>query len=223
MKKILVVAPHPDDETIGCGGTLLKHHAEGDEIYWLILTHMDKKVGYTQTQIETRDIEIKRVADLYSFKGTFNLEFPTTLLDTFPLKDLVSKIFKVIKDVCPDTLYLPYPGDVHSDHRVAFSAASACTKSFRHHSIKQVYCYEALSETEMGIHPDDSGFRPNVFVDISHYQEKKLEIMKIYESELLDFPFPRSERAIRALADFRGSTAGCNAAEAFMLLKEIQT
>lgn len=222
MKKVLVIAPHPDDETIGCGGTLLKHQREGDELYWLIVAHMHEKAGYTAVRIEGRNKEIEKVADVYSFREVFNLGFPTTLLDTVPLSDIVAKISKVMGQILPDTLYIPYPGDVHSDHRVVFNAASACTKWFRYPSVKHVLCYEALSETEMDIHPDALCFRPNVFVDITRHLEQKLKIMTVYASELHDFPFPRSEKAMRSMASVRGATVGCEAAEAFMLLKEIQ-
>ena len=98
----------------------------------------------------------------------------------------------------------------------------ACTKCFRFHSIKRILAYETISETDFGMNPSYNTFRPNVYIDISKYLEMKLEIMRIYASELGDFPFPRSEKAIRALAALRGAAAGCEAAEAFMLLKEIR-
>ena len=102
-----------------------------------------------------------------------------------------------------------------------FDAVAACTKWFRYKSVKKVLVYETLSETEFSINPDLQGFRPNIFINITDFLDKKIEIMKIFESELGEFPFPRSEEAIRALSSIRGASAGFHAAEAFMLLKEV--
>jgi LmbE family N-acetylglucosaminyl deacetylase len=158
---------------------------------------------------------------MYGFASVHDLGLPTTLLDTLPLGDIVQAVSRVFNVVRPEVVYLPYRGDAHSDHKVVFDAAAACTKSFRYPSIRRVLAYEALSETDFGIDPDASGFRPNVFNDISAHLEDKIAILKVYASELEDFPFPRSEQAVRALAALRGVVAATQAAEAFMLLKEL--
>lgn len=220
-KKILVIAPHPDDETLGCGGSLLKHKAQGDEIHWLIVTVADAKQGFAQSKIDARVEEIKRVAQAYGFTKTHEAKLATTMLDTLPKSQIVQAVSAVVNEVQPHTMYIPYRNDVHSDHAAVFDAAASCTKSFRYPSVKRVLAYEALSETEFGIRPDDTGFRPNVFIDVSPYAAKKIEIMKLYAGEMGAFPFPRSAEAIDALMKLRGSTAGVMAAEAFMLLKEI--
>jgi LmbE family N-acetylglucosaminyl deacetylase len=134
---------------------------------------------------------------------------------------LVSKISSVIDRIKPDTIYLPFKGDVHSDHKYIFDAAYSCTKSFRYPFIKKIYMMEILSETEFSVSVKEDSFVPNVFVDISDYMDSKIEIMKIYKSEMGEHPFPRSERNIRALANFRGATCGSEYAESFVLLKEI--
>lgn len=217
-KKIIVIAPHPDDETLGCGGTLLRHRAQGDTIYWLIVTAMQTEKDLPE---ERRDAEIQQVAKRYGFSSVHNLRYPTTKLDTIPLNEIIERIGCIFKEITPEVIYLPYHGDVHTDHKIVFDAATACTKWFRYSSIKRVLVYETLSETDFSLNPDNNGFRPNVFIDISNYLETKIEIMKVYASELGKFPFPRSEQAIRALAALRGVAAGCQAAEGFMLLKEI--
>lgn len=219
MKQVIIIAPHPDDETLGCGGTILRHHDQGDCVHWMIITGMED--GFSAARIAARENEIESVKHQYGFKSAHSLKFPTTRLDSVPIGDLVSSIKAVFDAVSPDTVYLPYRGDVHTDHRVVFDAVVSCSKWFRHPSIKRILAYETLSETEFGINPDSNGFRPNVFVDISAHIDKKLEIMNTYASELEAFPFPRSFEAVRALAALRGATAGCVAAEAFMLLKEI--
>ena len=114
---------------------------------------------------------------------------------------------------------IPHRGDVHTDHQVVFDAVGACCKWFRYPSVKRVLAYETLSETEFGLNPQ-AGFQPNMFVDISLFMERKLELLKIYQSELGEFPFPRSITAVRALAQYRGATSGFEGAEAFMLLRE---
>lgn len=221
MKKVLVVAPHPDDETLGCGGTLLRHKAQGDEVSWLIITDLSEENGFSPGKVSLRKKEIENVGCLFGFSIIHNLKLPTTRLDRIPMAELIESISNVFQEVQPEVVYLPYPGDVHTDHKIVFDGVASCTKWFRYCFIKRVLAYETLSETDFGINPDSKGFKPNVFVDIAPYLEMKLEIMKVYASELGSFPFPRSEESIRALAALRGVAAGCPAAEAFMLLKEI--
>ncbi|MEI6285478.1 MAG: PIG-L deacetylase family protein [Bacillota bacterium] len=222
MQKILVVAPHPDDETLGCGGTLLKLAAQGNEIHWLIATCMDEKYGYSRERITQRRMEIESVAGKYGFTTTTQLNFPAARLDQIPIANLVAAFSEVYIDRKPDVIFIPFRGDVHTDHPIVFDAASSAAKWFRCGSIRKIIAYETLSETEFGTSFCSSGFHPNLFVDVSDYFELKLAIMKTdYFSELKPFPFPRSEANIRALATLRGATSGCTFAEAFMLVKEI--
>src|SRR5688572_26416578 len=145
---ILAVAPHPDDETLGCGGTLLRHVALGDRVYWLIVTDLTTEHGYPAAVAKRRASEISSVAAAYGFAGVYNLSLPPTRLDAMPRADLVAAIGRVVKEVAPRTVYLPFRGDVHTDHRVVFDASAACTKWFRYPSIRRVLCYEVLSETD---------------------------------------------------------------------------
>ena len=216
MNKVLVVAVHPDDETLGCGGALLKHKANGDEIHWLIATEMKESKNTSQ-----RNAEIDQVEELYDFDSVHRLELSTTKIDEYSMSELITKISSVVNKVKPNIIYLPFKGDVHSDHKYIFDAAYSCTKSFRYPFIKKIYMMETLSETEYSVSTKEDSFVPNVFIDISEYMGKKIELMNIYESEIGKHPFPRSERNIRALATFRGATSGCNYAESFVLLKEI--
>jgi LmbE family N-acetylglucosaminyl deacetylase len=222
MSTVLVVAPHPDDETIGCGGTLLRHVAAGDEVHWLIVTAFTEADGIPLPAIVARRDEIVLAGRAYGFRRTHALDLPETRIDAMPLVELVRQIGEVVRCVAPEILYLPYRGDAHSDHRVVFDAAAACTKWFRFPSVRQVLAYETLSETDFGLNPDRNGFRPNVFYDISAQLEKKMAIMDLYASEMAPPPFPRSASAIRSLAIVRGASCGCAAAEAFMLLREIR-
>ncbi len=221
-KVVAVVAPHPDDETLGCGGTLLKHVARGDSVHWIIFTSISTLMGFTEARVRSRDEEIQRVTDSYSFAGTHRLDFPSTQLDKVPKADLVASLTAIVQRLGVQTMYVPYRSDAHSDHAAVFDACSVCVKTFRYPTVRSVRAYETLSETEYGVRPDAAGFRPNLFVDVSSFLDRKLEIMSIYASEMGTFPFPRSTTALRAQAQLRGSQCGAIAAEAFMVVKEIE-
>ncbi|MDQ0156910.1 PIG-L deacetylase family protein [Robertmurraya andreesenii] len=218
MNNIIILTPHPDDETLGCGGTILRHKQSGDKVCWLIVTKMGKK--FDSLKKEKRSKEITQVKNMYGFDEVYQLDFEAGNLDVLPLGSIINEISDVFNRFEPNIVYLPYRSDIHSDHRIVFDATVACTKWFRYPFVKRVLVYETLSETDFTINPDANYFHPNVFVDISSFIEKKIEIMSIYESELADHPFPRSIRAIKSLAYLRGSASGYEAAEAFMLLKE---
>lgn len=221
MNKVLCVAPHPDDETLGCGGTLLRHLSAGDEVYWLIMTDLFEKEGFTSQKIAQRKREIQKVSELYKFTGYHQLPLPTATLDTMAQKELISLVSEYINSVEPNIIYAPFKHDAHSDHATVFNAISPCTKTFRYPFVKKFRIYETLSETEFNVDPNETGFRPNLWVDISDFLEKKIEIMKIYSSEIHDHPFPRSVENIIALSTLRGATVSVKAAESFIVTKDI--
>jgi LmbE family N-acetylglucosaminyl deacetylase len=222
MSVILVVAPHPDDETLGCGGTLLRHKSDGDILCWVIMTRIAIESGHTQTQIDDRINVISQVSESYGFDTVFQAEFLTTTLDVLPMKSLVEYISTVFNTIKPDTVYIPFNGDVHTDHRYVFDAVSACVKPFRYPSVKSVLAYQTLSETEYNLQPGNCAFKPNVWVDISKHIEQKIKIMHMYSGEMGEHPFPRSEKNLRAQAIIGGARAGKDFAEGFMLLQEIR-
>ena len=217
--KILAIAPHPDDETLGCGGALFRHKAEGDDIYWLIITGISQEGGWQEKVVKKRDNEINEVAEKYGFSDVFNLRLPTTKMDTLPVSDLIGEISNVYKKVEPDIIYMPFSNDVHTDHQLIAKALQSTFKWFRFPHIKKVYMYETPSETEFNF-VENRVFSPNVFVKISQYIDNKIETMKIYDGEMGEFPFPRSEKTIRSLATLRGSQSGFESAEAFELVYE---
>ena len=219
MKKVLVVSPHPDDETLGCGGTILKHVAAGDHVFWLIATKIDEKNGWDKETVTARAMEISTVAEKYEFESTFQFDFITTKLDLIPTSDLIAEISNIQKSVLPEVIYLPFNKDVHSDHRVLVDAFQTTIKWFRYTNVQKVLMYETLSETDFSF-IDSNAFKPNVYSDISKYIDEKIKIMKVYSSEMGEYPFPRSEKTMRALATLRGSQSGYCAAEAFQLVFE---
>lgn len=220
--RCLIIAPHPDDETLGCGGTILKLKARGVSVHWLIVTTIEGVSSFPQNKVPVRAIEIESVRDAYGFDGLHHCSLPAAGLDTLGKGGLIGAIGKVIQSVEPDSVYVPYRNDVHSDHAAVFDAAVSGAKTFRSPFVKAIYAYETLSETDFGLRPDDPGFRPNLYEDITGFLDKKISIMSLFEGEMGEFPFPRSEECLRALATLRGAQANCQAAEAFMILKEIR-
>lgn len=217
--RTIVIAPHPDDEVLGVGGTLLRRKAEGAAVAWLIVTSISVQSGWSPEKVTQRTEEINRVKELFGFDAVFSLNFPAAQLDRIPISDLVAGISDVFKSFEPGEVFLPHPSDAHTDHRIVFDAAASCTKWFRYPSVKRVLAYETLSESDFSLGTNQS-FSPNVFVDIEPFLREKLRAMDIYASEVGAFPFPRSHEAIRALAALRGAGSGFKAAEAFELLRE---
>jgi len=215
--KILIIAPHPDDEVLGCGGTIVKHVNRGDEVYLCIVTK-----GYipdwSEEFLKNRPKEIEKANKILGIKKTYFLDYPTVKLDTIPQKELNEAISKVVNEVKPDILYIPHKGDLNKDHRLVFESSLVATRP-ANHKVKKILSYETLSESEWG-QPIEV-FIPNVYVDISETLGKKIEAMKAYGSELKQYPHPRSLEIIEALAKKRGSEVGVKFAEAFILIKEI--
>ena len=202
MKNIIVISAHPDDETLGAGGTMLKHIENGDQVYWLIVTHVFENQGFSKERIKSREEEIKIVEKKFGITKTFYLNYPTMTLSSSSLIKMVPEISTIFNEVEPEIIYTLNRSDAHSDHRVIFDAVMACTKSFRYPFIKQILMYECISETEFAPALAEKMFIPNYFVDISEHLAKKLEIMEVFESEISEHPFPRSLENIKSLAHF---------------------
>ena len=221
MNNIIVISAHPDDEVIGAGGTLLKHVANTDKVYWIIITNMSEENGYSKKDSERRQKEINEVVLKIGFAETFNLNYKPSGLQPADLPGIISKVSDIFNRVKPECVYVMNRSDAHSDHRIVFEAVMACTKSFRYPFIKKVLMYECISETEFAPALPENVFIPNYFVDVTDYLEKKLALMEIYASEVGEHPFPRSLENVKALAYYRGAIAGVQYAEAFQLIKHI--
>ena len=214
---VLVVGPHPDDELLGCGGSILRWKSEGTRVAWCLVTSLHNSPEAQERQ--RIQVEAARKFLGLSASEFFWLAFPAADLDQVPTRELVGRLHDVFLECQPRTLLIPFGNDVHSDHRVVHEAAVAASKWFRQSSVERVLAYETLSETEQAM-DSQHAFIPNVFVDIEPWLQPKLDVLGVYQQELEDFPFPRSLDAVEALAKFRGTTAGFKAAEAFMLLRE---
>ncbi|APA59237.1 PIG-L family deacetylase [Campylobacter coli] len=225
VKDVVVVAVHPDDETLGAGGTLLRHKSNGDRIHCIFCTDIYETEGFTKDQILKRDKELVQVCRMYDFDTHYRLGLKTAKVDEYSKSFLVNQFSQIFSKIAPNIVYLPFAYDVHSDHRVIFEAVYSCTKSFRYPSIEKILMMEVVSETEFAPSFPGLSFIPNVFVDITNFIDKKCDIMKIYGSELKSPPFPRSIENLKALALHRGCILGgeqdeCIYAESFMLVKE---
>lgn len=211
MKKniVCVIAVHPDDETLGCGGTLLKHLKNGDEVHCVFVT--DGDAG--QQSI------VEQLGEFYHFTSVKRLGFKELELADISLNEIVPVLAKTLKEIEPNILYIPNQTDAHSDHRAVFEALIACTKAFRFPLIEQVLMCEVISETDFNISAVDKPFCPNYFVDITEEMEQKKQAMESFKEQLLPFPYTRNVSTMEALNRYRGSLINAAYAEAFMALK----
>ena len=171
---------------------------------------------------EKQRITVNHVASTYHFESVHYLDFPELKLSDISLNEIIPALASVIKDVAPNVLYIPNCSDIHSDHRVVFEACLPFTKQFRFPSVREVYMMEVSSETDFIPALSSMAFIPNTFVDITSFMERKMEIMSLYESEIMAEMCPRSDSSIRAQARNRGSRIGVKYAEAFVQLMRIQ-
>lgn len=222
--RILAIAAHPDDETLGCGGTLLKWKAAGAELFWLIATE-PKEPHWSAETIRCKAAEVESVAEAYGFAQHLQLGFASGELDHMALRDVMGPLGKVVARIKPTTVCVVHGGDIHSDHRTLFAATTSVLKPFRmaELGVRRILSYETLSSTDASV-PGiwASGFLVNVFEDISPYLKRKIEIMELYHTEVQAPLLPRSASAIQALARYRGATIGVEYAEAFVLLREVK-
>lgn len=216
--RVLAVSVHPDDETLGAGGTLLRHRAQGDELHWCVVTSAHEP-QWSQETIDAKAREVDRVADAYGMTSVRRLGLPAAHLETIPANDVIHRLAEVVEAVRPEVVYTVHPGDVNTDHAAGFAGLLAVLKPFHmaRHGVRRVLAWETLSSTEAAARPS---FTPTVFCDVTATIDRKLEIMALYESEAQPEPLPRSPSAIRALARLRGATIAVEYAEAFVLVRE---
>ncbi len=221
MASVLVIAPHPDDEVLGVGGTVLKHLAGGDAVHIAICTRGEES-RFGAEQVERVQAEARAVHALLGVTGSTFLDLPAARLDTVPGTDINEAIGRVLAGVRPDVLYVPHPGDVHRDHQLVFQSVMVCCRPIGGSVARRILAYETVSETDWYAAPITSAFVPNVFVDISDHVERKLEACAMYASQIKPAPDQRSIHALHALSVTRGHAMGMKHAEAFMLIRELR-
>lgn len=221
---VLVVAAHPDDEVLGCGGTIARHAAEGDavEVAFLADGVTSRSPGGTNDPgRQRREDAARRAAEILGTGSPRFLGFPDNRLDDVPLLEIVRAVEAVVAEVKPDIVYTHHGGDLNVDHRIAHQAVMTACRPLPGRSERSILAFEVVSSTEWASPWLGAAFRPNRYVAIGAYLERKLEALACYGEELRPFPHPRSAENLRALAQVRGAEAGLENAEAFVIIRDI--
>lgn len=219
-QNVLVVAPHPDDEVLGCGATMAKHAHSGDDVHVVVVTRGISELFAPETVVRVR-AESARAHEMLGVRSVRYLEFPAPKLDSVPGYLLADSIRTAILELKPDIIYLPHRGDIHNDHKVVFLATCVACRPGPQMSVGKLLCYETPSETEWGALSTADAFTPTVFVDVTEFIDRKLDASECFESQIKPAPHPRSRAGLDALARLRGATVHTQAAEAFVLIREV--
>ncbi len=217
---VLVIAPHPDDEILGVGGTIAKSVAQGNDVYVCVVTKGCEPLFSDEGVEQTRE-ECRKADKYLGVKETIFLDFPAVMLENVPRYKLNAGIGDVIQNLKPDEVYIPHRGDMQLDHKMIVDAAMVGLRPKYAHKVKRIYAYETLSETGWDIPNTLNEFIPNVYNNISDYLNKKIEAISLFKSQIFEYPNTRSIKAIEALGIYRGTNVGVRAAEAFCLIREI--
>ncbi len=218
---VVVFAPHPDDEVLGVGATIARLAHEGRRVTVAIVTR-GRAEDFGADNVERVNDEARAAHEILGVAETLFLDFPAARLDQVPHAELNASFTKLVTHRLPKTVFLPFRGDLHLDHRLVFDSAMVAMRPAGGMKVKEIFAYETLSETNWNASRGISApFVPDCFVDVENYLSVKLEAMKRYASQLLQFPEERSIEAIDALARHRGATVGVVAAEAFMTVRRV--
>jgi LmbE family N-acetylglucosaminyl deacetylase len=225
--RVLIVAAHPDDEILGCGGTAARLVAEGNDVHFAILGE-----GMTSRHALRSDADASQLTSLHEQAhaaaakvGVRNVvlhNLPDNRLDTVPLLEVVKLVEGLVDRIRPEIIYTHHGGDLNVDHGIIHRAVLTATRPTVGQKVQEIYAFEVPSSTEWAFQRLEPLFRPNVFVDITRTIESKVAAMECYKTETREFPHPRSPEALRALATRWGSVAGCAAAEAFELVRWVR-
>jgi LmbE family N-acetylglucosaminyl deacetylase len=221
---ILVVAPHPDDEVLGCGGILAKYAKEGHDTYVAVMTnaHLGAPEQFTPDGVINVRNEALKAHQVLGVKETFFFDFPAPRLETTPGYEIAIALNKLIKQLAIEIMYLPHRGDMHKDHAIIFYAALVAARPINNCPVKDIYTYETLSETEWAAPFGSDVFIPNVYEDITGTFDVKVRAMECFASQIKAYPHPRSAKGLESLAVFRGCTVGVPLAESFALIRSVR-
>ena len=222
-KKILILAPHADDEVLGCGGTISRYAKEGKEVNVLILTNANNGAPeiYSKKEIKKIRNESKLANDFIGTKKLFFENLPALTLGQYPLYKISNIISKYISKIKPEVVFLPSSNDIHADHKIIFHAAKVSLRFLKKNNLKKILSYEVLSETEWN--EDEKSFSPNYYVKLSKIDiSNKIKSFLKYRSQVKKFPHPRSKKAILSLSKIRGSQVFMEHAEAFRIEKILE-
>jgi LmbE family N-acetylglucosaminyl deacetylase len=218
--RTLVIAPHPDDEVLGVGGTIARLADAGNEVFVAVVTRGEPP-AFTAEMTEGLRKEAALAHAELGVRKTFWLDQPAARLSEVPHGTLNAVIRKLVVDIDPDTLILPFVGDIHLDHQLSFLSGLVAARPHQQRYPATVLAYETMSETNWNAPYLSPSFVPNLFVDISGTLDRKLKAMQMFASQLRDFPHERSLEALKALAVVRGATVHLPAAEAFVIIRQV--
>jgi LmbE family N-acetylglucosaminyl deacetylase len=222
-RSILVVAAHPDDELLGCGGTLVRHAKDGDRVHILIMaTGATSRDSGDEAGIAALEKAAAAAASRIGAEPPRFAGFPDNAMDSVELLRIVKAVEEVVDEISPHIVYTHHGGDLNIDHVLTHRAVLTACRPLPDASIEAVYAFETLSSSEWGSADIDPPFRPQHYVDIADTLPAKLVALGAYASEMRPFPHPRSDQAVEALARVRGSEAGVAAAEAFSVLLQVR-
>ncbi len=216
---VIVIAPHMDDEALGCGGTICKHINRNDVVSVIFVAHRIYNHRFDESKNTLQMEHANEAKDVLRYKDAFFLDLPDERLDV-AVQDIIIPLENLIDEIKPETVYIPFRGDNNQDHRAVFDALRVVLRPVATPFIKSVCMYEVPSSTDQSPPLVENAFLPNYYVDISPFIDRKLMAYKCYKNEKRSLPHPRSEEAIRILASRRGIESGFNAAESFMILRE---
>lgn len=219
---VLVVVAHADDETIGLGGTIARHAAEGDDVFVLVLADGETSRGQIQDElVARRNGQCRAACNVLGVKDVYFEALPDNAMDSRPRLEIARICETHIANVKPDTIYTHHRGDVNIDHVYTSDAVTIAARAQPHCPVRRILHFETASSTEWQLPAHDHPFSPNWFVEISDYWSQKVSALEEYKDEMRDFPHSRSIEALEACAKWRGATAGVRKAEAFMLVRQV--
>ena len=222
MKNILVVAAHPDDEALGCGGAILRHVEQGDSVHLVLMTDGEMaRESATTCDIERRFAAVLKVKEILGISSVESLGFSDNRMDSHPLLNIIQSLEKIISKIRPTIVYTHHHGDLNIDHRLTQQAVMTACRPLPDASVREIYGFEILSSSEWSL-SSSLHFTPHLFIDISNQLNTKLQAIDVYASEMLPAPHSRSVHHIEILARHRGYTVGTQAAEAFEVYRMIR-
>jgi len=218
MKKVLVIAAHPDDELLGVGGTVKKHSLAGDEVR-LVVACEGVSMRYDPDHAATLHEQTQSAARILGAASVGFCGLPDQRLDTLPLVDVIARVEEEIERFQPETVYTHFGGDVNHDHRILFEAVQVATRPYAAPSVRELLCFSTPSATEWGFHAVQGSFTPDLLVDVTDTLESKIDAFLHYEKEIRPAPHPRSPESLRAIAAHWGTVFGAAAAEPFQVVR----
>ena len=217
---VLIVAAHSDDEALGCGATMYKHAANGDDVFTVFMTDGVSSRKADKKNVDERVRACRLAQHQLGVRKSFQLDFPDNSMDTVPLLDVVKSLEEIISKIKPSTIYTHSHGDLNVDHRITHQAVMTAARPVPGKSVSHIYGFEVVSSTGW-FFTTNAVFQPQLFVDVSEFFDPKILALKIYSAEMHAAPHSRSIANVKSLAEYRGNTVGMNLAEAFVVYRSL--